>query len=280
MKFIDPHLHFFALDEGDYHWLKPENPPFWSDKGDIAKPFAEKDLRLFGDIELAGYVHIEAGFDNHRPWREIDWLEANCSLPMRAVAGCDLQAADFEAVMHALIQRQSVVGVRHILDDSAFVVLQHEKTLRALAMLAEAGLSFDAQLYGEDSAGIAALVEVCHFMPSLSVIVNHGGFPPAAELDYANWKNNMLALASCPNVAVKASGWEMMNRYWRPESAAIIINDLVSLFGSERVMLASNFPLSNWRYSYSEYWDNVLSNVSTELAEKLAFDNASQWYGF
>ncbi len=280
MKFIDPHLHFFALEHGDYHWLKPENPPFWSDKADIAKTFTEKDLRLFGEQALAGYVHIEAGFDNARPWREIDWLESNCTLPMRSVAGCDLQADDFEAVMHALIQRQSVVGVRHILDDSAFVVLQSSKARRALSMLAEAELSFDAQLYGEDTAGISALIEVCHLMPALRVVVNHGGFPPASEINYANWKTNMSALAGCPNVAVKASGWEMTNRNWRTQSAAIIINDLINLFGADRVMLASNFPLSNWRYSYSEFWEQLIPSVPDAVRGQLCYQNAHSWYRF
>lgn len=280
MKFIDPHLHFIALDDGNYHWLKPQNPPFWSDKAEIANACAESDLRLFGDLQLAGYVHIEAGFDNERPWREIDWLEVHCRLPMRSVAACDLLSSEFEAVIHALIQRQSVAGVRHILDDEAFTVLQSAKTRRALDMLTAANLSFDAQLYGEDSAAIHVLVEHCKKLPALSVIVNHAGFPPAAAIDYQTWKANMTALAACPNVAIKPSGWEMTNRYWRPESAKIIIDDLINLFGTQRVMLASNFPLSNWRYSYSDYWDVVSALLPAEAVSACCYDNAWQWYRF
>ena len=127
---------------------------------------------------------------------------------------------------------------------------------------------------------MAALIEVCHRFPSLPVIVNHGGFPPAAELNYSSWKASMMALASCPNVAVKASGWEMTNRYWRPESAGLVIKDLISLFGNERVMLASNFPLSNWRYSYSEFWDLMSGLVENSELERLTYLNARHWYGF
>ena len=69
LKLIDPHLPFFDLTKGDYHWLKPTNPPFWSDKPLIAKNFNQKDLQVSQGLELSGYVHIEAGYDNQHFWR-------------------------------------------------------------------------------------------------------------------------------------------------------------------------------------------------------------------
>ena len=72
-SWIDPHVHLFALQEGDYHWLKPNNPPFWPDKDVIAKSTYEHHLRRASKGKLTGFVHIEAGFDNERPWREIDF---------------------------------------------------------------------------------------------------------------------------------------------------------------------------------------------------------------
>ena len=64
MDILDPHLHLFNLKSGDYHWLSPDNPPFWSDKAVIAKNFNESHLLLSTPFNLKGFVHIEAGFDN------------------------------------------------------------------------------------------------------------------------------------------------------------------------------------------------------------------------
>ena len=105
MKIIDPHLHLFDLEQGDYQWLKAENPPFWSDKKIIASNFAETDLQLSSPFELAGFVHIEAGFDNSKPWREIAWLEETCSLPFRSIAGINLllPSNEFQQVLDKLV---------------------------------------------------------------------------------------------------------------------------------------------------------------------------------
>ena len=76
ITWIDPHIHFFALNEGHYGWLKPANAPFWPDKKAIAKHTTEHMLYCASLGQLGGFVHIEAGFDNERPWREIDFSNA------------------------------------------------------------------------------------------------------------------------------------------------------------------------------------------------------------
>ena len=93
MKIIDPHLHLFALELGHYHWLKAENPPFWPDKQHIYKSFDETDLMLTAPYSLAGFIHIEAGFDNEQPWRELAALEQSCNKPFRAIANIDLTSS-------------------------------------------------------------------------------------------------------------------------------------------------------------------------------------------
>ncbi|HAD88873.1 MAG TPA: amidohydrolase, partial [Alteromonas macleodii] len=84
ITWIDPHIHFFALNEGHYGWLKPANAPFWPDKKAIAKHTTEHMLYCASLGQLGGFVHIEAGYDNERPWREIAFLERHCTLPFRS----------------------------------------------------------------------------------------------------------------------------------------------------------------------------------------------------
>ena len=80
IKIIDPHLHLFDLKQGDYHWLKADNPPNWPDKNVINNTFDEQDLSLSPPLSLAGFVHIEAGFDNLQPWRELNYLQKSCPI--------------------------------------------------------------------------------------------------------------------------------------------------------------------------------------------------------
>ena len=91
MKIIDPHLHLFDLTKGSYEWLQANNPPFWSDKALINRSFNEGDLSLISPLSLAGFVHIEAGFDNQQPWRELNYLNNECQFPFAAIASIDLR---------------------------------------------------------------------------------------------------------------------------------------------------------------------------------------------
>ena len=76
INIIDPHIHLFDLSQGDYHWLKSQNPPSWPDKVIIERNFDLDDLtnslainltndgdyndELIGEVSLSGFVHIEA----------------------------------------------------------------------------------------------------------------------------------------------------------------------------------------------------------------------------
>ncbi len=125
MKIIDPHLHLFELSKGNYQWLKPNNPPFWPDKAIIQSSFSESDIQLSPPFELPAFVHIEAGFDNESPWREVQWLEQTCELPFKAIACANLllPPAEFSRQLEKLQKNSSLIGVRHILDDEADEIL-------------------------------------------------------------------------------------------------------------------------------------------------------------
>jgi L-fuconolactonase len=92
----------------------------------------------------------------------------------------------------------------------------------------------------------------------------------------------MKALAQCSRVAVKLSGWEMQCRDWHWRSAQSIVVETVAIFGVSRVMLASNFPLSNWRHSYQALWlqyEKMLAQFTLEEKCSLLANNTARWYG-
>lgn len=284
LKIIDPHLHLFDLTKGQYDWLKPQNAPNWPDKTNINRDFNESDLHLSEPLELAGFVHIEAGFDNQQPWREIDWLEQNCTLPFKSVAYADLCAETFNTQIQQLTQRTSVVGIRYILDGDAYNVLNSDKSYKHLTLLQQQNLSFDAQLSITDDLGIKQLITIANCLPLLKIIINHGGWPldnitPVAQ---QRWNANLIKLSQCDNVAIKLSGWEMSDRHWRPEQAANVLSRCLEVFGEQRVMLASNFPLCTFSHSYGDLWSNYnhLLGLCESCFNAISNKNARYWYKF
>ena len=178
MNWIDPHIHFFALQHGHYDWLKPNNPPYWRDKSVIARSVYERDLFKGNHATLGGFVHIEAGFDNGQPWREVVFLEQHCVKPFRSVANIDLRSSTSLSDIDRLKRFRSVVGLRHILDDDAATLLRSPKVLHSLKHMAANNLSFDAQFDITDGASVSALLNVIERIPELTVIVNHVAAAP------------------------------------------------------------------------------------------------------
>ena len=283
-KIIDPHLHLFNLQKGDYAWLKSQNPPFWPDKHLINKNFVEADVLLPSPNQLAGFVHIEAGFDNQQPWREIDWLQQHCTLPFRSVAFADITATTFSKHLDQLKQYKSVTGIRHILDEQAIQILSSRLIQQHFALLADMDFSFDAQLSLTDSQGVELLVGLANQHKKVRIFINHAGWPPAYNDIQAQkqWKLNLQKLAQCENMAIKLSGWEMSNRNWQPQHVSTVIQDCLTIMDDTRVMLASNFPLCLLSMPYSDLWNTYaeLPAISAQSFKKITFSNAKNWYRF
>lgn len=320
MKFIDPHLHLFDLSMGEYLWLKPESAPFWSDKKVIQRNFSEQDINLTGHLALDGFVHIEAGFDNNKPWREIHWLESSCQSTFKSVACIDLTLSNtaFKQQVEELLSYQSVVGCRHILDEQANDILNHPNTQTNLKTLAQHQLSFDLQMPLSNLQAINSLTAILNEIPDLLVIINHAGFPPCVsnnsqnnlsqnnlnqnnispsnsgsknsspnikskgQTEYEQWLQGLQQLSQFKQCAIKCSGWEMQTRNYNQQWCETIIEQCINTFGENRVMLGSNFPLCLFSKNYQDIWHFYasLSITNKEQLEKLCLKNAKHWYKF
>jgi predicted TIM-barrel fold metal-dependent hydrolase len=298
-QIIDPHLHFFELCQGHYQWLREENAPLWPDKFKLRHNFHEDSLTLNQDTELAGFVHIEAGFDNEQPWREIAWLESSCTLPFKTVASIDLTLAQdaFIDQIKQLLIYPSVVGCRHILDDHAGELLSQKKVQDNLAHLADKQLSFELQMPLSHQTAVSLLINILTELPSLRVIINHAGWPPLnthapaqnANSAWQEWQKSLTALSQFKLCAIKCSGWEMAKRDYQTQWQHKIIKQCLNAFGDKRVMLASNFPLVLLTQDYHSLWDhylrlnnplNAVLSLNGEQITALTCTNAAFWYKF
>jgi predicted TIM-barrel fold metal-dependent hydrolase len=202
LRIIDPHLHFFNRNQGSYHWLTSGNPPFWPDKHILQRDFSLADLAFEsshtrlkntcnGDenIILVGFVHIEAGFDNSKPWRELEYLQtftADNSIPLtsRTIASVNLldKPKVFKQTLAKLQQYSSLIGVRHLLDEQTLPILEAKNSQLNLASLNDiSGFIFELQLSlaNKHAADIMpALLKTLSQHQQLRFIINHAGFPP------------------------------------------------------------------------------------------------------
>lgn len=288
MKIIDPHLHLFDLELGRYHWLQAEKPPFWPDKQRINKSFSETDLVLTEPLFLSGFIHIEAGFDNEQPWRELAALEKTCNKPFRAIANIDLTSSSqhVDTVLEKLAEHPSFVGVRHLLDDQVIALLSNKQVINNISILNDTGLVFEVQLSLIDQIPVAALCAVIENNLNIQFIINHAGFPPTDihTIEWQRWQSNLTKLSLYPHVAIKCSGWEMADRDYRSDWLNKNLSVIFTAFGAKKIMLASNFPLCLFSHSsYQAYWQSIISSdffqaLTEQEKSALCYNNALNWY--
>ena len=150
---------------------------------------------------------------------------------------------------------------------------------RGYALLERYGLSFDLQTpwwhLAEAARARARLPEDAdHPEPYRTA-----GRPQRRGL--AGWRAAMETLAAEPNVAVKISGLGQPGQPWTVAANGPIVRDTIAIFGVERCMFASNFPVD----SLCADFDTIFAGFKTIVADMtraqqltLFHDNALRFY--
>ena len=87
-------------------------------------------------------------------------------------------------------------------------------------------------------------------LPQLSVVLNHTGFPwDKSPKGLSAWRNAMQVISQCPNVSLKLSEFGLKYTEWTLDSNRDVILDAIDIFGINKCMWASNFPLAGLRVS-------------------------------
>ena len=254
IPFVDAHIHLWDLARLRYPWL---TPPFADDGPNgsvepIASTYLPADYRReMARWNVVGAVHVDAGADPADALAETEWLEGLAEadgLPTGIVAFAALDDPEVETVLAAHARHPRVRGIRHIVNWHADPqrsytprdVTQDDAWQRGFAALARPGLSFDLQCYPGQIPAMAALA-ARH--PEVPVIVNHAGMAVLSDADgYGEWRRGLTALAACPQVAVKLSGFGFARRDWDAAFVRDTVRTVIDLFGPERAMVASDLP--------------------------------------
>lgn len=166
------------------------------------------------------------------------------------------------------------------------------------AHLGALGLSFDAWLYFHQ---IPRLVALARAFPATPIVLDHCGgilgirrYAGQRDAVFAIWSGHMRDLATCPNVMVKLGGLGMrlpgfgfehhehapssvdLAEAWRPW-----MERCIELFGANRCMFESNFPVDKGSYAYAIGWNamkRIAAGASAEEKADLFWRSAARFY--
>lgn len=275
LKIIDPHVHFFNLAQGQYTWLQGENPPAWPNLDKIKQPVSPEQLVKSTDFELAGIVHIEAGFDNHSPINELNWLSTHLkSLSFKAISYTQIDAStdEFTRAINAL-KHPNLMGIRDITEGNDAARLLNPNCFTNLQFLSQQGLHFEAQFELENTLVAAQLARYAKQLPQLKIMINHAGLP----CNLAQWQQSIELLSAQSNIAIKFSGFELLSL--NKQQLTHCFNYIFKHFGEQRILFASNFPVCQINSTYNSVWHKhkALCN-SDKVWHHLSYSNAKHFY--
>lgn len=298
MRIIDAHHHLWApqSDPGNvgYVWLRDIGAmkPF-GDPTPIQRDYLiDEFLSEAAPHQLAGSVHVQTDPKLPAPVAETAYVQRisdTSGHAMMIVAFADLASGAFADQLEGHLAHPNLRGIRQIishLPDRPEISFAATNLLADLTwrgqyeMLAEYGLSFDLQLYPEQ------MMEAAEFLAQHAdtpVVIDHMGSPyDLSEAGLITWASGMRSLAKLRHVSVKLSGYAM---YFRSDLAGVAVRltqDTLRMFGPDRVMFGSNFPVDSLHLTYLEALDFVIAQVgdTPSVLDKVLYGNAHQFYRF
>jgi predicted TIM-barrel fold metal-dependent hydrolase len=291
---VDAHQHFWDLDRNYLPWLSDEQQiPFrYGDYGAIRRNYLPADYAAdTTGFEIGGTVFIETEWDRADPVGETRWihrLAENSGLPSAVVCHAALHHDDAAEVLARQSSFPLVRGVRHkphavaapsLVAPGAPGSMGDPDWRRGYALLARYGLSFDLQTPWWHLAEATALN---HAFSETLIVLNHTGLPvDRSDEGLAAWRAAMAGFAAAPNAAVKISGLGEAGRRWSLERNRDIILTVIDLFGEDRCMFASNFPVDSLVGDFATIYSGFLdltASLGRLTQEKLFAGNARRFY--
>ncbi|WP_436499759.1 amidohydrolase family protein [Actinokineospora sp. HUAS TT18] len=269
---IDTHIHLWDRRRHEYPWLNR-----WPHIG------TRVDATVLGQAVagLAGAVFVEAGVSPDDAAAELRWLAdqaALCDFPVRVVAH---QLPGDPCWWMNRPGADLVAGVRQVMHVARAGEIANPDFVADACEAGEAGRVVDLTVRPEQLDEVAHL---CGQAPDTWFVLDHLGSPWPSADGFDHWATAVAGVAAHPNVVCKLSTRALRSdEPGGADTAARYVARALDLFGADRCVFGTCWPVLTHACSYKSWLDLVLSVLDDAgHAERQAVlaGNARRIYGF
>jgi predicted TIM-barrel fold metal-dependent hydrolase len=291
---VDAHQHFWDPVRNHHPWLTETGiiPFRYGDYAAIRRPFLPPEYRRLAEgHHVVATVYVETEWDPADPMGELRYAESLArehGWPNAVVAQAWLDREDVADLLGTYAAAPLVRSVRHKPGGPASpgevgplrTLMSDETWRRGFARLAPLGLRFDLQTpwWNAEEARRLALD-----FPDTTIVLNHLCLPAdRSEEGLAAWRRGLARIAEAENTRVKISGFGRAGVPWTVEDNRWIVREAIAIFGAERAMFASNFPVDSLCVDFGTLYHGFKTMVADlpERAQRQLFhDTACETYG-
>lgn len=261
MTYIDAHHHFWNPARGDYGWMPPDDPV-------LSRPYTPADLNAALDVtNVLQTVLVQAAPTVDETEYLLGVADATPYVA-KVVGWINFEDPGQADTLKRLSNHPKFSGVRPMIQD----LPDNNWMLRddvqwAYQALTELDLTFDC-------LGFPAHLENFHKLltkyPTMRSVIDHcmkPQFRTHSEEHFSYWAKGMTRLATDTNVYCKLSGLVTeADTDWSLDMLKPYTDHMLSVFGAERVMWGSDWPVVRLRTEY-ENWFSLAMALTAELSQ-------------
>ena len=271
---IDSHQHFWDLDLLSYSWMPADPSP-------LRRNFLPQDLKpKLERNRFDGSVVVQATTQAEETGWLLNLADENPFI-LGVVAWADLTSPDLGHTLDRLQKRPKFKGLRHPVQDEADDRwLLRRDVIDGLRELERRGIPYDLLLRPQHLAIVPELVEK---LPDLPMVIDHIAKPLIAQHVMQGWAEDMERIAQIPHMHVKLSGMitEADPGKWTAEDLRPYVQHVLRLFGPDRMMFGSDWPVCLLAGSWKEVlaaFTQSLGAQPVEVRDKILGGTAQRFY--
>ncbi len=274
MNRIDSHQHFWQYNPTEHIWMTDTMQV-------LKKDFSPADLEpLLKEIKFDGCIAVQA----RQSIEETNWLLklADANDFIQGVVGwVDLRSSNILEELSGYSNHKKLVGVRHVVHDEPDDRFMLQPAFQnGITALKEFDLTFDLLLFPKHLPVAVKLVEK---LPEQSFIVDHIAKPYIHKKVFSPWKEDLKELAKYPNVYCKLSGMvtEATWNDWKEDDFKEYLDIVTESFGTNRIMIGSDWPVCTLSANYSETMSIVINyaqQFSKQVSDAILGGNCAKFY--
>lgn len=271
---IDAHHHLWKFNEEDYGWMDDS-------MAILRRDYLPADLGgLLQGAGVEGTVVVQA----RQTAEETGWLlgmAGRYNFIKGVVGWVDLRSQGLDEQLDEFTGNSRLVGVRHVIQDEPDEDFMLGKAfLQGIEKLAQHNLSYDLLIFPKH---LKNTVELVRMFPEQRFVLDHMAKPFIRDGIMDPWRQDMEALAALPNVWCKISG--MVNeadlKNWKYEDFVPYLDVVAEAFGTDRLMLGSDWPVCCLAGEYHEILAiprRYFEDMDPAQQEKIFRSNAIECY--
>ncbi len=288
IDFIDAHHHLWDLSKVNYPWLKAKGSKrFFGQPDPIRKNYLPTDYFEDHQGVIKNSIHIQVGCTPEHNIKETQLISSYVGqgAPIAAIIpAVDMRRADLIAQIDSQQAFPLVKGVRHMIGKSPdenhqLPEFKTSEWLDSWRLLTQRNLTFDLQLTEEQ---YPLVFDTLTNVPELKVVLCHFASPwDQTAQGFNNWKAWMTRFSSLPNCHIKLSGFSMFTHSFVQHNFIKYATAAIEIFGDNRCMLGSNFPVDKLHMSFKELliaWHKLINSCTKNESHNLSSNTVKRFY--